>query len=461
MKLLLQHTNKYFSLVLGIVLMIIREQPAKMITAMVLLFVAANLDAGALFLMVYPFKFLPAGDASSSFSDPSFRWAVGLCFSGAIVTFVVAAFSVVVAVSLTVSAGKTVSLKIGAQISELMRSDNIVALSILERNLIQTGGIEQTMRRSLRSLVRAAFLLPRIINFGLTGIVGFGAVVWLNPKFGLFALVGLFLIVPPLYAMNRGVLKLMPIMERTMKKSQKKLAGIFSGDKNTEGMFDVGGDFSETLRIMGHFMTVRYRGAVIRSLFMSACLVAVGVYIIVFDSIDYGIIIPLLVALKMFAASLQNITRMSVGVSRTLVDAAPALLACNPKPCVAVERLTWPLHVDFGSDSLEINDGDKIGLFCKGLIANVAIALVAARIKDDNGIELDVSNLSLIQNGAVFADANNSKFQLLQAKDIQEAKLLVDRRKINILERASSSTDENDKSEVERELELELELDLG
>ena len=119
--------------------------------------------------------------------------------------------------------------------------------------------------------------------------------------FGAFAITGLSAISLPLYLMNRGVLRKVPVMERTMRRSQLEIGQCVSSGKSSKQIFGDKGDFSTSLSIMGHLMTVRYRAGIIRSVFMSVCLIAVGAYLFMFETIDLGLVIPLLLALKLFA----------------------------------------------------------------------------------------------------------------------------------------------------------------
>ncbi|HIB50775.1 MAG TPA: hypothetical protein EYO40_05815 [Phycisphaerales bacterium] len=296
-----------------------------------------------------------------------------------------------------------------------------------------------------------------MINFALTAMVGFGAVLWLDPRFAIFVFVGMFFVAAPLYAMNKGVLKKVPIMEKTMRQSQKKIAAIFSGDGTKANMFSKDGEFSNSLKIMGHLMTVRYRAGVIKSVFMSACLIAVGIYIITADDIDYGIVIPLLVALKLFAGSLQGMTQMSVGVSRTLVDAIPALYSRVPPKNPPTSSLSWPLYVELlGKDRL-ISLDETVQFFSKGLQKGIATALVCSRMKNDNGSPVDLSLFTVTEQGVDYKDKEGNTFSLQLADKVADASLLVTRREITIISKDDIVGD----STGETEREIEMELDIG
>ena len=94
---MLQHFRKYVSLIFNMMMMLIRQRPVVMISAMALLFISANLDALGLLLMALPFASLPEGESSVELllSDTEFRIKVGLCFGGAILMFLVGAITVV------------------------------------------------------------------------------------------------------------------------------------------------------------------------------------------------------------------------------------------------------------------------------------------------------------------------------------------------------------------------------
>ena len=441
-------------------MMLIRQRPFVMTTAIALLFISANLDALGILLMAYPFTTLPEGEGSFDLllNNPEFRKTVGYCFGAAIILFFTGATMVVLSMQLAVSIGRQKALSIGNKLVSLIADQKTIELAMLEQSLLKHGGIEKLFRRAIRSLVRASFLLPRIISFCLTATVGLGVILWIDPAFGLFALIGLTAISLPLYIMNRGVLKKVPVMERTMRRSQVEIGKLVAEGESSKDIFDIKSDFSNSISIMGHLMTVRYRAGVIRSVFMSVCLIAVGAYLFMFESIDLGLIIPLLLALKLFAGSLQGIMRMSTGVSRTLVDSTPALVMETIETVKESKPVTFPLavHMESGSFALQKNEPCKV--VSNGVSDALAIAMTISRIVTAEQSPMNCKLFYNIQDGVEYTDSQGDKYSIVLTTCKASADLFVNRKTVAIQQAEMIQSAPPKSSDAEEELELELDL---
>ena len=441
-------------------MLLIRERPAVMIMAIVLLFVSANLDALGILLMAYPFATIPEGSGSVELllGDSEFRTTVGLCFGGAILMFFAGATTVVWSMKLTVSTGRRVALSIGNKLVALIKSEDVVEIALLEQALLKHGGIEKLFRRAIRSLVRASFLLPRMISFFLTAMVGLAAILWLDPMFGLFATIGLLVITLPLYLMNKGVLAKVPVMERTMRRSQLEIGKLISDGSTTNQIFEDKGDFSNSLSIMGHLMTVRYRAAIIRSVFMSVCLIAVGAYLFMFESIDLGLIVPLLLALKLFAGSLQGIMRMSTGVSRTLVDATPATIMQTNGRSISQSKPAAPYMVCVENGLFELKANNPCTIFATGVSPAIALAMTIARVVDASQEPVPCETFRTTEDGLTCTDGEGNASSITLTFEKEDADLFVNRKAITTQPKETTKTPTTKPSDIEEELELELDM---
>lgn len=453
------HLSKFVYLVMSTMRLLFKERPLAMFSAVTLLFASANLEALGILLMAYPFSSLPEGSESIELlmNSQEFRNKISYCFGGAILLFFVGASTVVWSIRLAVNTGRITSLKLGEKIKTLIKNESTIELACLEQELLKSGGLEQLTRRSLRALVRASFLLPRIIGFSLTALVGFGAVMWISPSFGLFSLIGLAVISVPLYMMNRGVLRKVPVMERSMKRSQQTIVGLFKGNVDCDELFDNEGDFATSLSIMGHLMTVRYQAGVIRSVFMSVCLIAIGAYMFMFETFDLGLIIPLLLALKLFAGSLQGIMRMSTGVSRTLVDATPTLFVSSCANCNNPgSSFNVPLSVKLEEGEMPLSTDRACLTSGMGVSSCIAQAMVLARVIDRDGRPVPCDSFSKNDIGFTIT-TEMGEFTVAPLQGDVQPDLIATIKTVSKFE-GTALKSVHSKSSLEEELELELDM---
>jgi hypothetical protein len=457
MNILVKHGYLFCSRTVHMTALLVKSRPWHMALAMLLLMSEGALIGIGILLMTYPFASASGGEEAIRvlLDDPNFRWTVAACFAGAVVAFFIGSIAVVFAMSITVATGRISACKVGANLIQLVRSGDIIEMANVDRALIQSGGIEFAMRRSLRTLIRGSFLIPRIVSFALTGAVAFIAIFMIDMWFGLLALFALGVCGVPIYMMNRGVLKRVPEMESAMKRSMVTLGEIFFGKDSGADPFVPGGDLDRSFRLQGYLMTVRYRAGVIKALFLSVCLSLIGLFVFFQEGMNPGVVLALIVALKICSTSLQGIVRMSTGVSRTLRDVTPALHASSPPKVQSVACPAWPLQVMAQDGVMKVSRGDSIKVLATRVTPPLALAMIASRFVDNTGCFLDLSCFKICDEHLCIDDGEGNQVEIKIMSDGDDVALVA---KPGAVMMKQSKDSASCIAAVEQEIELELEL---